>query len=158
MAEIDVFNELSKDISEELHELTELLSISDSSDSIVVIWDISSQMILNEVTNSTNSEHVKLLLLWLVTVSILSVTVSIEDVIVCSLVILSLMLAWVKSEVGLIVFVEEGWIVDTLVQVVLCESEILVSKVVEGVVDVMDDILVSINVWDGDVVIELDVE
>ena len=110
MADIVVLNELSEDISVELHELTELLSISDSSDSIVVIWDISSQMELNEVTKSTNSAHVKLLL-WLVTVSILSVTVSIEDVIVCSLEILSLIMAWVK--------------------VVLCDSDVEVDSEVE---------------------------
>ena len=171
MAVIDVFNEFSEDISVELHELTELLSISDSSDSIVVIWDISSQMELNEVTKSTNSEHVKLLLLWLVvTVSILSVTVSIEDVIVCSLEILSLIMAWVKSEVGLIVFVVEGSMVDTLVQAVLLESDVEVSIIVdvesevfgefhhEVEVYVMDGVSVSLNVWDGDAVIELDVE
>lgn len=135
MADIVVFNELSEDISVELHELTELLSISDSSDSIVVIWDISSQMELNEVTKSTNSAHVKLLL-WLVTVSILSVTVSIEDVIVCSLEILSLIMAWVK--------------------VVLCDSDVEVDSEVE--VYVTDGVSVSLNVWDGDDVIELDVE
>ena len=162
MADIDVFNELSEDISEELHELTELLSIANSSDSIVVIWDISSQMELNEVTKSTNSAHVKLLLLWLVTVSILSVTVSIEDVIVCSLDILFLILAWVNSVEGLSVFVVEGWMVDTLVQVVLCESDVEVSKVVdvdsEFEEDDMNGVSVSLNVWDGDAVVELDVE
>ena len=162
MAVIDAFNEFSEDISVELHELTELLSISDSSDSIVVIWDISSQMELNEVTKSTNSEHVKLLLLWLVTVSILSVTVSIEDVIVCSLEILSLIMAWVNSEVGLIVFVVEGSNVDTLVQAVLLESDVEVSIIVdvesEVKVGVMDGVSVSLNVWDGEAVIELDVE
>ncbi len=162
MADIDVFNELSEDISEELHELTELLSIANSSDSIVVIWDISSQMELNEVTKSTNSVHVKLLLLWLVTVSILSVTVSIEDVIVCSLDILFLILAWVNSVEGLSVFVVEGWMVDTLVQVVLCESDVEVSKVVdvdsEFEEDDMNGVSVSLNVWDGDAVVELDVE
>ena len=162
MSVIDVFNELSEDISEELHELTEPLLISDSSDSIFVVWDISSQMELNEVTKSTNSAHVKLLLLWLVTVSIVSVTVSIEDVIVCSLEILFLILSWDKSVVGFIVVVVEGWMVDTLVQIALCESDVEVSKVVdvdsEVKEDVMDGVLVSLNVWDRDAVIELDVE
>ena len=162
MTDIDVFNEVSEDISVELHELTELLSISDSSDSIVVIWDISSHIELNKVTKSTNSEHVKLLLLWLVTVSILSVTVSIEDVIVCSLDILFLILAWVNSVEGLSVFVVEGWMVDTLVQIALCEFDVEVSKVVdvdsEVKEDVMDGVSVSLNVWDSDAVIELDVE
>ena len=159
MTDIDVFNEVSDNISVELHELTELLSISDSSDSIVVIWDISSQMELNEVTKSTNSEHVKLLLLWLVTVSILSVTVSIEDVIVCSLEILSLIMSWVISDVGLIVFVVEGSNVDTLVQAVFSEFGVEVVVVESEVeVDVMDGVSVSLNVSDGDAVIELDVE
>ena len=117
VAFIDVFNELREDISVELHELTELLSISNSSVSIVVIWDILPQTELNEVTKSTNSEHVILLLLSLVTLSILSDTVSIEDVIVWSFEILSLIVAWVISEVGLIVFVVEPEVeVDSLIE------------------------------------------
>ena len=65
-------------------------------------------------------------------------------------------MAWVENNV------DEGWMVDTLVQVALCESDVEVSKVVdvdsEVKEDVMDGVLVSLNVWDRDAVIELDVE
>ena len=133
MADIDVFSVLREEISLELHELTELFSISVSIDSIVVIWDISSQTVLNEVTNSTNSEHVKLLL-WLVTLSIWFVTVSMEDVIDCSFEILSLIISWVISEVGLIVEV-----------VVMVDEGIIDTDVASGVSD-------GLNVWVEDAV------
>ena len=157
VAFIDVFNELREDISVELHELTELFSISDSSVSIVVIWDILPQTELNEVTKSKNSEHVILLLLSLVTLSILSVTVSIEDVIVWSFEILSLIVAWDISEVGLIVFVEVycsgEFVVEAEEDEVGYLVEINVVTVAKVIVVEAKGEIDTVNVWDGDAVI-----
>ena len=47
---------------------------------------------------------------------------------------------------------EEVNLVDSLVQVVLCESK------VEVVVDVLDGVSDSLNGWDGDAVLEIDVD
>ena len=161
MVDIDVFSVLREDISVELHELTELFSISDSIDSIVVIWDILSQTELKEVTNSTNSEHVKLLL-WLVTLSIWSVTVSMEDVIDCSFEILSLIISWVISEVGSIV--EEVVIVDERTLEADVASGVSDELWVEDAVNVLiveeDESVVSdgVAVWIEDAVNVLVVE
>ena len=71
-------------------------------------------------------------------------------------------MSWVISDVGLIVFVVEGSNVDTLVQAVLLESDVEVSIIVdvesEVKVGVMDGVSLSLNVWDVDAVIEIDVE
>ena len=138
VSSIETFEVLREESSVELHELTELLSISDSNDSIVDNWDMSPQIELNEVTKSTKSEQDKLLLLSLVTSSIWFVTVSMEDVIVCSFFIFALIISLVISVVDSNVLVVESE--GDEVWVVLCEADVdaIVLVVDEGTLGVSE--------------------